>query len=379
MEEEKIKNKEKFKNTKQRGITLIALVITIIVLLILAGVSIAMLTGENGILTQAQKSSEQTEFASVKEQAQLDISNYVVEKLKNGEDPTVNTPEKVQEILDGANAEENRYYAGYTETGVKTPSGYEVPYEELYTTGTSGEETTSKTVEDLKLGDKVTYIDKNNNEIECVVLYDASSGYGVQVISKDVVGEDVTLGVGYADASKFEASKEDYNNALKILYDNAQEYLNTTYASSARCVGSDPADPDWDVNENEAGYYTKEIAEENKEYESYMENYYNILKNGDEKYNTDWMQMEQIPGIKTSNKDYWLASRVMYANSYTAGFSVVGVFTSGDLEGGTLCLVYSDSAYGYGYTFGFRPVFTLKSGIKITEGDGVNTPYKLEV
>ena len=35
------------------GITLIALVITIIVLLILAGVSIAMLTGQNGILTQA--------------------------------------------------------------------------------------------------------------------------------------------------------------------------------------------------------------------------------------------------------------------------------------------------------------------------------------
>ena len=37
----------------QKGITLIALVITIIVLLILAGVSIAMLTGDNGILTRA--------------------------------------------------------------------------------------------------------------------------------------------------------------------------------------------------------------------------------------------------------------------------------------------------------------------------------------
>ena len=41
-----------------RGITLIALVITIIVLLILAGVSISMLTGENGILTQANKSKK---------------------------------------------------------------------------------------------------------------------------------------------------------------------------------------------------------------------------------------------------------------------------------------------------------------------------------
>lgn len=44
----------------QKGITLIALVITIIVLLILAGVSIAMLTGENGILTNATESKNKT-------------------------------------------------------------------------------------------------------------------------------------------------------------------------------------------------------------------------------------------------------------------------------------------------------------------------------
>ena len=38
---------------KQKGITLIALVITIIVILILAGVTVATLTGDNGILTKA--------------------------------------------------------------------------------------------------------------------------------------------------------------------------------------------------------------------------------------------------------------------------------------------------------------------------------------
>ncbi len=46
---------------KQKGITLIALVITIIILLILAGVSIAMLTGENGILKKAQLAKEITD------------------------------------------------------------------------------------------------------------------------------------------------------------------------------------------------------------------------------------------------------------------------------------------------------------------------------
>ena len=52
---------------KNKGITLIALVITIIVLLILAGVTIATLTGDNGILTKAVTAKENTEKASTKE------------------------------------------------------------------------------------------------------------------------------------------------------------------------------------------------------------------------------------------------------------------------------------------------------------------------
>ncbi len=57
----------------QKGITLIALVITIIVLLILAGVSIAMLTGQNGILTQANNAKNETELASAKEKVELAV------------------------------------------------------------------------------------------------------------------------------------------------------------------------------------------------------------------------------------------------------------------------------------------------------------------
>ena len=56
------------KNKKtSKGITLIALVITIIVLLILAGVSIAMLTGKNGIITQAQNAKNKTEQSTSEE------------------------------------------------------------------------------------------------------------------------------------------------------------------------------------------------------------------------------------------------------------------------------------------------------------------------
>ena len=57
----------------QKGITLIALVITIIVLVILAGVSIAMLTGQKGILTQANNAKNETELASAKEKVELAV------------------------------------------------------------------------------------------------------------------------------------------------------------------------------------------------------------------------------------------------------------------------------------------------------------------
>ena len=61
--------KKIFKSTK--GITLIALVVTIIILLLLAGVSIAMLTGNNGILTQGQRAKEETRIAGVEEVVKL--------------------------------------------------------------------------------------------------------------------------------------------------------------------------------------------------------------------------------------------------------------------------------------------------------------------
>ena len=64
---------------KQTGITLIALVITIIVLLILAGVSISMLTGDSGIMTNAQKSKISTTFSTYKEEVELYKNSKIAE------------------------------------------------------------------------------------------------------------------------------------------------------------------------------------------------------------------------------------------------------------------------------------------------------------
>ncbi len=69
-----IKTAKKQKLKESKGITLIALVITIIVLLILAGVTIATLTGDNGILTKAGDAKTQTEQAKEDENFKIAIA-----------------------------------------------------------------------------------------------------------------------------------------------------------------------------------------------------------------------------------------------------------------------------------------------------------------
>ena len=59
---------------EQKGITLVALVITIIVLLILAGVTIAALSGDNGILTNASKSQQENAIGNAKDVVAMAIN-----------------------------------------------------------------------------------------------------------------------------------------------------------------------------------------------------------------------------------------------------------------------------------------------------------------
>ena len=68
------------KNKRNKGITLIALVITIIVLLILAGVSITAIIGEDGIITKAKIAKEETEKAADKENIELAVAEYKLDE-----------------------------------------------------------------------------------------------------------------------------------------------------------------------------------------------------------------------------------------------------------------------------------------------------------
>ena len=394
MEKQREKTPLKQRRKEEGGITLIALVITIIVLLILAGVSIATLTGENGILTRANDAKEQTEKASVKEQAQLDIANWIAEKLENGEDSTVNTPEKVQEILEAANQNnENKYYKGFTETGITTPSGYEVSYEELYITSLSGEETSKTAGEVLKVNpdgeeakDKSPYVMYNN--MLCRVLYNDET-HGLQIITADNgVVPSVTLGYGddkvtvndfFYDGSltlsdNFKKAATSYNNVVNNLNERASEYMDEKgIAKDARSLGSIATLENGKFQEDTSGMYTGTY--------DYLETYSwnGKFKVADTNYKEDVDQLKAL-GLNATSGYTWLASRNVGSGSSNSNFVVRYVRTSGSLRNYSLCDVYSNGyASGFSTPYGFRPVFLLTSDVVISSGDGNSeNPYVIE-
>ena len=152
---------KKFKNEKQQGITLIALVVTIVILLILAGISIGALTGDNGIIDQAHTAKEDTE--SWEEQIDLAIIDAekkhrnpsmsdIKEELKNkgvikddsqvdDETGAITTNEPAYTIegkLDdyipfgpGQIAEKNEIYTDENGDTATIPKGFEVAFEQF--------------------------------------------------------------------------------------------------------------------------------------------------------------------------------------------------------------------------------------------------------
>lgn len=81
---------------KNKGITIIALIVTIIVLLILASVSITMITGENGILSKAKLSKENSNLSEIEEQNRLGQYNESIDKYTTSRGTVTLTDEEYQ-------------------------------------------------------------------------------------------------------------------------------------------------------------------------------------------------------------------------------------------------------------------------------------------
>lgn len=100
---QKISFKQQQNLNKTKGVTLIVLVVTIVVLLILAGVSIVMLTNGNGIINNARKAKDLTEISSEEEYILLTMLDEELTKIKIGQelkDMNFNTTEDIECVMD---------------------------------------------------------------------------------------------------------------------------------------------------------------------------------------------------------------------------------------------------------------------------------------
>ncbi len=151
----KIKGIRKKLVKQAKGITLISLVITIIILLILAGVTLSLTLGDRGIITQAQKAKEAQEIAAIKEDMQLAILDKELEKGGTGL-----TKEELEEIAGN--------YGELQEDGntIKTDEGYEIKIDEIYNQGggtTGGDAATDEELAELQ--QKVEELEKTVEDL----------------------------------------------------------------------------------------------------------------------------------------------------------------------------------------------------------------------
>ena len=123
----KEKKKNKIKFTKERGITLIALVITVVILIILATVSINVVLGEGGLIDRAQQAKELTEQAALEEQQGL---NSLMSEMTNIMEEDQTPPEEKSEVEEakesGTPFEDTTTITDDLDNPVTVPGGFNI-------------------------------------------------------------------------------------------------------------------------------------------------------------------------------------------------------------------------------------------------------------
>ena len=161
------------RNCQENGITLIALVVTIVVLLILAAVSIGMLTGENGLITRAQEASEETRGASVEEERDLWKANQALDEYTSASSESL--PELINRLVNQGLLKENEkdQILGNEEKGIEATGQVTIGsrtivfgtagktlvdmFRKAESDGCTNEDGTCDNLEHLHIGDYVNY------------------------------------------------------------------------------------------------------------------------------------------------------------------------------------------------------------------------------
>ena len=308
------KELEKKHNKKEKGITLVALVITVVIMLILAAVAIGSVTGD-GLFSKTRQAAETYENASKKESDQIQILMNEIDQYLTG-----NTGNE------GVDPEEVAVVGDFVNYSVQVDSnGNDV-------------------IDEGETYDKWRILDLDNNGHLEIVCYN---------------GPEFTLGSD-TDSNK---AKSDYANAIKILNDASAPYGMGTYGYSTRHLGSNPSNPSnyATISESYVKYYEGSIPSET---EAYLEQTHHGSDSTAVKSFSNTADGKKLAGVRS-----WLASR--HVDSY---FYVRAVGSSGSLYSSSLYRVDSDGREsGYSLSYALAPVVILESGVKIntsTAGNG---------
>lgn len=395
----------------KKGITLIALVVTIVVLLILAGITISLVFSETGIITKAKLAKEETRGAAVEEARDMweldkSLTQYVggssqsLDELLNNleEQKTITAEEKAQIKETGSVTIGSRTITFNTaRTLVELYDAGELKIGDYvnYQNPTSGSYTSlgSKTGLDEQIadgGDPDQIFNVANNQLNWRVLGKDEATGGIKLIAGSPMKRESNS--AYNDFNGIENDPYYYMNGAKG-YINAEIELNNIcalykndLAQTARSVTIE------DINQvvgvtvdetgrpslDEGGYYGKTYSYTNQ-YAS-PEDYLAGKRSNFSKTSNFYGYMANDPALTTatdqrlynllfdnveygSGKPYWLASRCVDAYSGDAYFVVRYVYSDESdtyVRGGNL---FYSRGYEYRVGFAVRPVVVLKSDV----------------
>ena len=377
--------KKILKNTK--GITLVALVITIIILLILAGISISALTN-TGIFQKAKDAKQKSEDAALDQNTKLDeyekeLDQYLPQKL-------------IDKVNDGTIKVGD--YISYTPDGAST----ENILQELATySGSENENTTSTLTQEIdkKTGLKWRVLDVKDEKIRlisdrpttCKITLYGPKGYNNAVYLLDKTCktlynnsklasnvqnlkiEDIQEHLAYdytqytnsfVDTGKYGGTKEytTYKNYTNIFAKEKTGWVDGTQGTELSL--SEQTTP---INE------TKKIANEKiKITQTYWDK---TMSANDFDGENKEMYYKLFINNGSNYPAYWMSSRCVNANSDNANFLVRRV-DSGLVGARNLC---DSGGCEFSYVFAFRPVITLNSNVQVTSGNGTErTPFEIK-
>ena len=216
---------------KNKGITLIALVITIIVLLILAGVTIATLTGDNGILTKAQEASEDTKRANAEEQVKLAVQASYGTDGKINMDTLNNELKKIEGLTyKGSPISDSNKITSLPDT--VNVDGYDVTINGNGSVGDNGgNDNTETIVEGVTIPDRFYYV--GGSKEEGIVISDDPNDENKGTswdVAKTLKGNQFVW-VPVEDDSAFKTYEGYYDGDIDSKLENCKEPYENGYAN----------------------------------------------------------------------------------------------------------------------------------------------------